>query len=575
MSLDKATQMLAVQAHCNLPDWVSSQMRFKVGEAGAGRAVQLRRSVVMADTTIELGKMIAAGQMPGNMPQDFVEAMASAYKSLVSVPLLVRDEPYGAISLYYRRARHITDEDVRLAESVGNQAGLAIESERLREQAELSAAVSERNRLARELHDSVTQNLYSVTLYAEATARLLESGSDLQAADYLRDLRDTSQEALREMRLLIFELRPPELEKTGLAGALQIRLQSVEARGGMQTGFDLEGVEHEARLPIVEQQELYYIAQEALNNALKHAHARRVTAALHYEPAAVTLEIADDGIGLDLSRAARGGRHGAAQHPRAGRAHRRPVERGHNPGQRHARARHAVLPPCGDEVKLMQPKIRVLITDDHAIVRKGISALLATEPDIEVVGEASDGTEAVAQAQALKPDVVLMDLVMPRMDGIEATRLITGLLKETRVLVLTSFAADDKVFPAIKAGALGYLLKDSGPFDLLHGIRQVYHGQPTLEPSIASKVLFELAHPAKDPLTTDPLTAREMDVLRQVAQGRSNKEIAEQLVITELTVRTHVSNILGKLHLASRTQAALYALREGLASLDDIPTFRE
>jgi two-component system, NarL family, response regulator LiaR len=223
----------------------------------------------------------------------------------------------------------------------------------------------------------------------------------------------------------------------------------------------------------------------------------------------------------------------------------------------------------------MPQKIRVLVTDDHAIVRKGISALLATEPDIEVVGEASDGAEAVARAQALKPDVVLMDLVMPKMDGIEATRTITGLLKGTRVLVLTSFAADDKVFPAIKAGALGYLLKDSGPFDLLQGIRQVHRGQPTLEPSIASKVLFELAHPAKDQLTTDPLTAREMDVLRLVAQGRSNKEIAEKLVITELTVSTHVSNILGKLHLASRTQAALFALREGLASLDDIPTFGE
>ncbi len=223
----------------------------------------------------------------------------------------------------------------------------------------------------------------------------------------------------------------------------------------------------------------------------------------------------------------------------------------------------------------MPPKIRVLITDDHAIVRKGIRALLATEPDIEVVGEAGDGAEAVAQAQALKPDVVLMDLVMPRMDGIEATRTITGLLRDTRILVLTSFAADDKVFPAIKAGALGYLLKDSGPFDLLQGIRSVHRGQPTLEPSIASKVLFELAHPAKEPLTTDPLTAREMDVLRLVAQGRSNREIAEKLVITELTVSTHVSNILGKLHLASRTQAALFALREGLASLDDIPTFGE
>jgi NarL family two-component system response regulator LiaR len=223
----------------------------------------------------------------------------------------------------------------------------------------------------------------------------------------------------------------------------------------------------------------------------------------------------------------------------------------------------------------MAEKIRVLLVDDHAIVRKGIAALLATESDFEVVGEASDGAEAVAKAQALRPDVVLMDLVMPKIDGIEATRQITSQVDGVRVLVLTSFVADDKVFPAIKAGALGYLLKDSGPLELLQSIRQVYRGLPSLDPSVASKVLFELAHPSKLQPTTDPLTGRELEVLRLVAQGCSNREIAEKLVIAELTVSTHVSNILGKLHLASRTQAALFALREGLASIDDIPSFTE
>ena len=218
---------------------------------------------------------------------------------------------------------------------------------------------------------------------------------------------------------------------------------------------------------------------------------------------------------------------------------------------------------------MTQKTIRVLIVDDHAIVRKGIRALLATERDIEVIGEAGDGAEAIAQAQALQPDVILMDLVMPKIDGIEATRQITAKLSGARILVLTSFAADDKVFPAIKAGALGYLLKDTGPNDLVQAIHQVYQGQPSLEPSIARKVLSELSHPPKEPLTPDPLTERELEVLRLVAQGKSNKEIAEQLVIADMTVRAHVSNVLGKLHLASRTQAALYALRKGLASLDD------
>ena len=217
----------------------------------------------------------------------------------------------------------------------------------------------------------------------------------------------------------------------------------------------------------------------------------------------------------------------------------------------------------------MGSAIRVLIADDHAIVRKGIRALLATEPDVEVVGEAENGQEAVTAAQELQPDVILMDLMMPEMDGIEATRCITADHPEARILVLTSFAADDKVFPAIKAGALGYLLKDSGPEELVDAIRQVYQGESSLHPTIARKLLSELSGPSERPPTAEPLTEREVEVLRLVARGGSNREIAEALVISEATVRTHVSNILSKLHLASRTQAALYALREGLASLDD------
>jgi two-component system, NarL family, response regulator LiaR len=212
--------------------------------------------------------------------------------------------------------------------------------------------------------------------------------------------------------------------------------------------------------------------------------------------------------------------------------------------------------------------IRVLIVDDHAIVRKGLRALLTEIDDIEVVGEASDGQQAVEQAAATQPDVVLMDIVMPNVDGIEATRQITQRQPQARVLALTSFAADDKLFPAIKAGALGYLLKDSDPGDLVEAIRQVQRGEPSLHPRIARKVLHELGRPFSQPQTPDPLTARELEVLRCVAQGQTNQQIAAQLSIAEPTVRTHVSNILGKLHLANRVQATLYALREGLTSLD-------
>jgi len=213
--------------------------------------------------------------------------------------------------------------------------------------------------------------------------------------------------------------------------------------------------------------------------------------------------------------------------------------------------------------------IRILVTDDHAIIRKGIRAVLETVSDIDVIGEAVNGWEAIGQFEKLQPDVVLMDLVMPEMDGIEAIRRITANQPQARILVLTTFAGEDKIFPAIKAGALGYHLKDSGPDELVRAIREVYTGESSLHPLIARKVLQELSFASQQPPTPDPLTPREVEVLRLVAQGLDNREIAERLVISDATVRTHVSNILGKLHLASRTQAALYALREGLATLEE------
>ena len=211
-------------------------------------------------------------------------------------------------------------------------------------------------------------------------------------------------------------------------------------------------------------------------------------------------------------------------------------------------------------------RIRVLVVDDHAIVRKGICALLATEQGIEVVGEAKEGQEAVSKTLRLRPEVVLMDLVMPGMDGLEAIRHILADQPEVRILVLTSFAGDEKVFAAIRAGALGYLLKDSGPEELVQAIKQVHGGQSSLHPAIARRLLQELAH-GSGRAKAETLTEREIEVLRLVAKGQSNDEIARQLAISEATVRTHVSNILAKLSLDSRTQAALYALREGLASL--------
>jgi NarL family two-component system response regulator LiaR len=217
---------------------------------------------------------------------------------------------------------------------------------------------------------------------------------------------------------------------------------------------------------------------------------------------------------------------------------------------------------------MTEKNIRILIADDHAVVREGLRTLIGTEPGMEVIGEAADGVEAVHKAHALQPDVILLDMVMPRKDGVNVIGEIKRENPAARILVLTSFSDDDKVFPAIKAGALGYLLKNASPQKLLSAIRDVHRGEPTMSPDIASKLVRELQRSSDLPPTRAPLTEREEEVLCLVAQGLSNQEIADTLVVGEGTVRTHVSSILSKLHLANRTQAALYALREGLAPLN-------
>ncbi len=216
----------------------------------------------------------------------------------------------------------------------------------------------------------------------------------------------------------------------------------------------------------------------------------------------------------------------------------------------------------------MTEPIRILIADDHAVVRHGLRALIATEPDMQLVGEAADGMEAVQLAASLRPDVILLDMVMPRKNGLEAIGDIKRDNPQARILVLTSFAEDDQIFPAIKAGATGYLLKDASPHELLQAVRDVERGNVALHPVIARKLVSELKRPPDLPPAEAQLTEREVQVLALVARGLSNQEIADQLVIGERTVRTHVSSILNKLHFANRTQAALYAQREGLTHLE-------
>ncbi|WP_243292642.1 response regulator transcription factor [Bacillus sp. FJAT-47783] len=207
--------------------------------------------------------------------------------------------------------------------------------------------------------------------------------------------------------------------------------------------------------------------------------------------------------------------------------------------------------------------INVLFVDDHEMVRIGVSSYLATQPDIEVIGEAENGKDAIELALKLRPDVILMDLVMKEMDGIEATKQIVRQWPEAKIIIVTSFLDDEKVYPALEAGAVSYLLKTSKASDIAEAIRKTYHGQTVLEPEVTDKVMAKMRQPSKR-LPHEELTNRELEILLLVAQGKTNQEIADELFIAIKTVKTHVSNILSKLEVQDRTQAVIYAFKHHL-----------
>ena len=296
---------LRIQASCGLDREAAASVRLALGRGAVERALRWKKPIAVPDTAV-------FEDWRGAEPNpEFAEDLGGlellldqGFRAVLAVPLIVTGKNYGGITLYYREPRSFSEEDITLAMAIGAQAALAIENAELRVQAGQTAAFAERNRLARELHDSVTQSLYSVTLYAEAAARLLQGGQASEAAAHLRDLGTTAREALREMRLLIFELSPPALEAGSLAEAIQTRLDAVEARGGMNVSFRVEGVEH---LSGRVRQELYQIAQEALNNALKHARAQSVRVLLIHGEAQTRMEISDDGVGFRLEQAQKSG----------------------------------------------------------------------------------------------------------------------------------------------------------------------------------------------------------------------------------------------------------------------------
>lgn len=289
------------------------KVKLEIGEGMLGLALKERRNIYFEDMS---QVQYASGQsgIDDNHPvymtepnRDIMTQVIETFKAILVVPLLTQNGIYGTLVFYYPTPREFKQEEITLASAFAEQASLAIENAMLRVQSAQAAILSERSRLARDLHDSITQLLYSVTLYAEAAAEQLDAGEIKTAVGHLRDLRDTAQEALRDMRLLIFELRPPVLDEDGLAAALRARLDAVEGRGGMHSKLHVEGVDQLSRQV---QMELYNIAREALNNILKHAHANSVRIQLRFEEAVTYLEVSDDGIGFDPAMDRSGGGFG-------------------------------------------------------------------------------------------------------------------------------------------------------------------------------------------------------------------------------------------------------------------------
>ncbi|HEY3894323.1 MAG TPA: response regulator, partial [Pseudonocardiaceae bacterium] len=411
---------------------------------------------------------------------------------------------------------------------------LARELATSRRSAERLAADAERLRLARELHDSVKQHAFVAALELASARSRLGPDAHLDAA------AEAVAIVARQLGAVIEHVRPPQRE---LVPALREHLAGWSQRTGVAADLTVH-----AGTPLPAEP-LLLVAIEALTNVARHAGAHRVAITLNGTGREAALEITDDGYGFDPARPGPAGDAGtpgrAGWH--AGRALR---PRGHH--------RHRALP--GDPAV-----ITILVAEDHPLVRRGIVGYLSTQPDLSVVAEAGEGAEAVRLAREHRPDVAVIDLQLPGIDGVETIRRLTRDCPGTRVVVLTSHEGDADIFPAIHAGALSYLLKEVSPEELAAAVRAAASGEAVLHPRVAARVVAELRSGRPDaPNALRDLTERELEVLRLLGAGLSNTEIAHRLVIGEKTVKTHVSAILMKLRLADRTQAAVHAWRHGV-----------
>lgn len=492
---------------------------------------------------------------------------------IMVVPLVVRDRLRGAAVLPIRdESRVFGEEMLAMAMGIAQSAAVAVEHAQLYGRAREVAIVEERNRLAREVHDTLAQGLTAIALQLETAERLLPPGAE--AKRIVADAREQAHRSLDEARRAVWGLTARPLDGASLPEALQGEVERFERRTGVTARLtddaDVETLTDEQATALLR------VAQEALHNVEKHASATRVRVELQLDRSAgmLSLLVADDGQGFDR-RALPGpdggfGLSGMRERMRlvGGEID---IESAVGWGTRvqarlHLTPAHVDAPPA---LEAPPGPIRVLLVDDHPLAREGLRRLLEDREDMAVVGEASDGLEGVERALALQPDVILMDLQMPRLSGVGAVQALREQWPEARVLIVTTFAQDEHLFEALRAGARGYLLKDAGPEALAAAIKTVHEGGSLVQPTMAARLLDRFGEMATRERLAEPLTEREIEILQLAAGGARNKEIADQLVISEKTVKNALSRLYGKLGAGSRSEAVARGRALGLLPLDD------
>ena len=498
----------------------------------------------------------------GGDDQRLVARIMVMYALVIAANLIIRAERT-------KRAEAVDAERARAAENL--ELVTASQQEQLR-------TAEQRFRIRREIHDGLAQSLYGLSLNIESIAARAESTGADEVGGRLAKLIPVARGALLETRHYMHDLSPMLSEQGDIRSALEnlaaefqnisdieVELNITNFKNGNEAhDADTDGAKPKIALEPEAATQICRIIQEALANVLRHSGATKVTVNVEYRPTGIGVAIEDNGRGFDSASTTGGVR--SRPHHLAGRRARRHVRSDQPRGCGHTRPRRTSTAK-GDRTEM----IRVMLVDDHEVVRLGIESAIESAEGMTAVASVSDGAAALAEAPVLAPDVVLLDVLMPGMDGIETCRRLREELPETRVVMLTSHTDEDAVFAAIMAGASGYLLKNTSSRAIVDAVRSVAEGRSTLDPSVTAGVLKRLR-------TTDAssgvpglrdLSEREHEVLLMVAEGLTNLEIAERLVLSPHTVRNHVSNILTKLDLRRRSDAAVFATRYRLTDKSD------